>query len=38
MFDIKLVSNRMFIKHIVGKSIVTVLLDYALQVGLDNSV
>ena len=38
VFDVKLVSDRMFIKHVVGKSIVTVLSVYALQAGLDNSV
>ena len=38
VFDVKLVSDRMFIKHTVRKSIVTVLSVYALQAGLDNSV
>ena len=39
LFDVKCVSDRiMFIKLIVGKSIVTVLLVYAPQVGLHDSV
>ena len=38
IFDVKLVSDRiMIIKLVVGKSIVTVLLVYAPQTGLDDS-
>ena len=38
IFDVKLVSDRiMLIKLVVGKSIVTVLLVYAPQTGLDDS-